>query len=236
MSESKAIVKATSKSLQLNEEDNNLMAQCIALSKSMAVPTEYIGKPDKIFSTVVYGREFGLGPMTSLCNIFNVNGKPSMTVHLMLGLCQRHPDFAGWQIVELEKTTATVEMFRYNERSKKVFRYEASFSIEEAAAAGLSQKDNYRKYPKAMLLARAKSFVMRDAFADILHGVYSLEELAPDKYIEVEEIQKDLDDIKRAEGQTTKREEEEEGRTKQESKTSKVEPKRGNVVAPRKKA
>lgn len=231
MSESKAIVPSKSKSLELSADDKSVYAKCVALSKSNAVPMAYISKPDAIYSTVVYGNEFGLGPMTSLCNIFNVNGKPSMTVHLMLGLCQRHPDFAGWQIVELTKTKAVVEMFRYNDRSKKTFRYEASFSLEEASAAGLSQKDNYKKYPKAMLLARAKAFVMRDAFADILHGVYSLEEMAPDKYIEAEEISKDFDDIKRAEDCKA------EPGDKEEIKTPYKQPtKRSNVVAPKKKA
>ena len=48
-----------------------------------------------------------------------------------------------------------------------------SFTIEEASLAGLVKKDNWRKYTKAMLRARAISALCRVAFADVLAGLRS---------------------------------------------------------------
>jgi hypothetical protein len=169
---------------RLSDEDNSVYAKCVALSKSQAVPMEYIGKPDKIFSTVVYGHEFGLGPMTALCNIFSVNGKCAMNVHLMLGLCMRHPDFGGYEIKTHTDKLCTILMYRMNTVSNKVFVYEGSWSIEEAVQAGLMGSGMYKKYPKNMLFARSLTFAMRKAFPDILTGTYSVEEMNPDEYDE----------------------------------------------------
>lgn len=56
------------------------------------------------------------------------------------------------------------------------------FSVQDAKTAGLwgPSKDNWRKYPKRMLLARARGFAYGDVFADIIGGlpvreVYDLE-------------------------------------------------------------
>ena len=184
MSQTKALVARKTGVPQLSEADNTLYAKCVTLSKSQAVPMEYIGKPDKIFSTVVYGHEFGLGPMTSLCNIFSVNGKCAMNVHLMLGLCMRHKEFGGYEIKTHTEKQCTIVMYRRNAVSGKLFAYEGSWSIEEAVTAGLMGSGMYKKYPKNMLFARSLTFAMRKAFPDILTGAYSVEEMNPDAYDE----------------------------------------------------
>lgn len=200
---SKALTVRKSSVPQLSEPDSQLYAMCVKLAESSAIPMAYIGKPDQIWSTVVYGREYKIGPMTSLCHIFNVNGKPSMDVHLILGLCQRHKDFAGWQVLKNTNEMCEVEMFRWNELSKKAFRFTASWTKAEAAVAGLLGKDSYKKYPKNLYKARAITFVAREAFADILNGVYSLEEMDPDAYIAVAEEDMRQVDTLEEEGKAT---------------------------------
>jgi hypothetical protein len=184
MSQTRAVTVRKSGVPQLTEEDNSLYAKCVALSKSSAVPNEYISKPDKIFSTVVYGKEFGLGAMTSLCNIFTVNGKCAMNVHLMLGLCMKHKDYAGYEIKVHTDKECKIVMGRWNEHTKKVSYYEGSWSITEAVTAGLMASGMYKKYPKNMVFARALTFAMRKSFPDVLTGTYSVEEMAPDRYTE----------------------------------------------------
>ena len=184
----KAVAVRNQGAMQLSAADQSLYAQCVQLSKSSAVPMAYIDKPDQIFSTVVYGREFGLGAMSSLCNIFNVNGKPAMNVHLILGLCMKHKEYAGYEIKEHTEKKCTIIMYRFNALSNKAFAYDGSWSIEEATNAGLMGSGMYKKYPKNMLFARAVTFAARKAFPDILGGLYSVEEMNPDAY-EIEDME-----------------------------------------------
>ena len=184
MAQTKAVAKRDNNAVVLSDNDKSIYAQCVQLSKSSAVPMAYIGKPDQIFSTVIYGREFGLGAMSSLCNIFNVNGKPSMNVHIILGLCMKHKEFAGYEIKVHTDKECKVVMYRYNFLSKKAFPYEGSWSMEEAVAAGLMSSSMYKKYPKNMLFARAATFAARKAFPDMLGGLYSVEEIASEELTE----------------------------------------------------
>ena len=158
---------------------------CLALSKSSAIPMQYIGKPDWIFSTVVLGREFGLGAMTSLVNIQTINGKPTMSVHLLLGLCMRHPGFAGWRVVKSDDAVCKVEMYRMWPNQKEPFKYEGSFTIEEAQKAMLVKSGGaWMTWRRNMLKARAIAFACREAFADVLTGTYTLEEMDSEKYVD----------------------------------------------------
>ena len=184
MSATKSVTVRKSGVPQLSDDDNSIYAKCVALSKSSAIPIEYVSKPEKIFSTVVYGHEFGLGPMASLCNIFSVNGKCAMNVHLMLGLCMKHKDYAGYEIKVHTDKQCTIIMHRWNEHAQKAFAYEGSWSIEEAVQAGLMASGMYKKYPKNMLFARALTFAARKAFPDVLTGTYSVEEMDPSRYSE----------------------------------------------------
>jgi hypothetical protein len=49
---------------------------------------------------------------------------------------------------------------------------EVSFGIEDATRAGLAQRDNYKKYPKAQFFARALSQLGRWLFPDVIKGCY----------------------------------------------------------------
>jgi len=181
-----AVAKGKSTSLtSLDPETQKTYNVCLALAKSSAVPMQYIGKPDWIFSTVILGREFGLGPMTSLINISTVQGKPTMSVHLLLGLCMRHPQFAGWRVIKSTNDECKVEMYRFWPHQKEPFKYEGSFTLEEARRAGLVKPNGaWTTYPRNMCKSRAIAFACREAFSDVLTGTYTLEEMDSEKYVD----------------------------------------------------
>jgi len=64
-----------------------------------------------------------------------------------------------------------------NSRAEPVTK---TFSVEDAKRAGLWQKPGpWTDYPKRMLAMRARAFALRDAFPDVLAGLYLREEIEP---------------------------------------------------------
>ena len=57
-------------------------------------------------------------------------------------------------------------------------KQKGSFSLSEAKQAGLDQKDNWLKYPKRMLEARAFSIAMREIADDIIKGMKTADEMS----------------------------------------------------------
>src|SRR5690349_11393102 len=56
--------------------DYNLLAQ--SLAKTAFVPMNFRGRPDQITAVMMYGREIGLPPMTTLQNTYEVHGRVGM--------------------------------------------------------------------------------------------------------------------------------------------------------------
>jgi len=146
-------------------------AQIIA--NSTMVPKNYQGKPGDILVAVQMGAELGLKPIQALQNIAVINGKPSVYGDALLALVQAHPSFEDVKEAFDEKTnTAFCSVKRKNQDE-----YTVSFSSEDAKKAGLWGKAGpWSQYPKRMLQMRARSFALRDKFADALSGLIMAEE------------------------------------------------------------
>ena len=146
-------------------------AQIIA--NSTIVPKNYQGKPGDILVAVQMGAELGLKPIQALQNIAVINGRPSVYGDALLALVQAHPSFEDVKEAFDEKTnTATCMVKRKNQDE-----YTVSFSSEDAKKAGLWGKAGpWSQYPKRMLQMRARSFALRDKFADALSGLIMAEE------------------------------------------------------------
>jgi hypothetical protein len=146
-------------------------AQIIA--NSTMVPKNYQGKPGDILVAVQMGAELGLKPIQALQNIAVINGRPSVYGDALLALVQAHPSFEDVKEAFDEKTnTAFCSVKRKNQDE-----YTVSFSSEDAKKAGLWGKAGpWSQYPKRMLQMRARSFALRDKFADALSGLIMAEE------------------------------------------------------------
>lgn len=144
------------------------------LVKSGLLPTA-LNTPEKVATCLQWAHELGLTPMAGLNNIAVVNGKPTLSADIMAALARKSPEYGGikWTCKDTKKAECIVTRKGpgYTEE------YTGSFTIEEAAAAGLVNKDNWKKFPARMLAKRALSFALRDAFPDMLAGVYQPEEL-----------------------------------------------------------
>ena len=134
------------------------------------VPKALRGRPDAALAVMVYGHELGLRPMTSLREVFIIEGTPSCSAKLMRSLILR----AGHSLVfrEVASDRCVVHGTRADGRAEAV----VTWTIEDARTAGLTGKDVWKKYPRAMLAARATSELARLVFPDVTVG-YTPEEL-----------------------------------------------------------
>lgn len=130
---------------------------------------------EKVFVAVEWGKELGLSPMVALNNIAVVNGKPSLSTDIMSAIVMNNPQYRGLQWLETSEKRAECVISRYI--NGKEIRTSGIYTIEDATKADLLKKDNWKKYPARMLQKRALSFALRDAFPDILAGIYSPDEI-----------------------------------------------------------
>lgn len=145
------------------------------LARSSLVPDGYRGKPADVLIVADFGRRLGLPLLTALQGIAIINGKPTLWGDCQLAICRAHPAFRGLEIRlngEGSHMIATATVRREGEAPTI-----RSFSMKEAEKAGLANKLPWKSYPGRMLSARARSWALRDAFADALVGIGSAEEL-----------------------------------------------------------
>lgn len=118
------------------------------------------------------GKELGLGPMQALRSIHIIEGKPTMSADLIAGLALAKVPGSKLRVVESTNEVCRIEAGRSGELPTPF-----SFTIADAKNAGLLGKDNWRKYPRAMLRARCMTEACRAIFPDAVMGLYDPDEL-----------------------------------------------------------
>ena len=155
-----------------------------------------ITEPSKALVILATGYELGLSPMQSLRAIHVIEGKPSISADGLAAIVKRSPVCEYFREIETTDQQSTWETKRVGE---PVARY--TFTLAEARKAGLCKPNgNWDKYPTRMLRARAKAFLARDIYPDVLIGLYSTEEMQdvarPRVHVEVvEQVVDALPDI-----------------------------------------
>ena len=153
------------------ENANNAKQMAITLSKSKMVPYALAGKPEDIFAIMLLGHELGIQAMTAIQNISVVQGKPTVSPQMMLGMIYRAlPEAVISTKIDEDKKIVTVYAAR-SDRHKK-YGYTATWTQTKAAAMGLTGKDNYKKQLVNMLKWRATAEACRVVFADVILGLY----------------------------------------------------------------
>lgn len=120
---------------------------------------------------ILAGRELGLTPFEAMGGLYLVGGKLTLTSKIMSGLVKRHPDY-DYVIDKLDDTEATLTFYK---KGKELGV--STFTIKDAAKAGLVNKDVWKAYPRNMLLNRAISNGCRWFCPEVISGYYSTEEI-----------------------------------------------------------
>ena len=136
------------------------------------VPRELRGNAPAIAAAVLYGRELGMPPMTSLQGVAMVKGRPSLYAETMRALILQ----AGHEL-HIEEATESRCVIQGRRKGSERWTT-ATWTMEDARRAGIAGAgSNYGKYPRQMLLARASVELARMIFADVIHGMRGVEEM-----------------------------------------------------------
>ena len=141
---------------------------------------------ERVCVALQYGYELGLSPMVSINNIAVVNGKPTLGTDVMHAIVRHSKEYGGVEWVCQDDKRAECIVHRINANYKEEVR--GVFTIEQAKAAGLANKDNWKNYPARMLKHRALSYALRDAFPDVLSGICSPDEMEAEAVPEIRNI------------------------------------------------
>lgn len=146
-----------------------------SLAPTSFVPKEMQHRPDLVTATILTGQEIGLDPMAALRSIDIIQGVPAIRANTMRGLVQAAGHEIWVDADESSETRAVVYGRRKGERTIQ----RSTWTMDRARNLGLASRDNYKKQPGAMLVARATSEICRLIASDVLLGMpYSSEELA----------------------------------------------------------
>ena len=113
---------------------------------------------------ILAGRELGVPPIASMTGIDIIKGKVQLSAVLMASVLKRTPGY-DYKILDHSDTICRIEFIRNGERLGI-----SKFDVSDAKQAGLLNGDNYKKYPRNMLFARAMSNGCRWYCPEVLGG------------------------------------------------------------------
>lgn len=148
-------------------EASNARPIALGLAKSGYIPHGM--STEQAIGVIMSGASIGLDPTASLQSIDMIQGRPALRSVALRGLALRK----GHQIEVVESTSerAIVKARAWHEPSQSFGEWQTStWTIERAKDLGLLSKDQWKKQPGAMLVARATAEVARWVMADVLMG------------------------------------------------------------------
>lgn len=99
---------------------------------------------------IMAGREIDMLPFAAMQSFHIIEGKPVLTGHACASLIKDSGKY-DYRIVKSDNNSCEIDFF--NKIGEKLGT--ETFSMEDAKIAGLIGKDNWKKYPRAMLFNRA---------------------------------------------------------------------------------
>lgn len=150
-----------------------------------------VQSPDEAIARILAGRALGLNAMQSLMGINIIENRPCMDAALMHALCLQT---SSCEMFEHMETTAERSVFKIKRREWSDAKLH-TFTMDEAKQALLldrgkdPKQNNWNKWPKRMLEARAKSSAARLYFPERCFGMFTADEISEeDDRIQVRQV------------------------------------------------
>lgn len=147
----------------------------------------HLKNPYQALAVVEYGRELGVPPMAALQTMAVINGRICVEAKLMLAQFQKNGGVI--EVLERNKNICRIR-FTFGKNVQEV-----SFSIEDAKRIGLTNKDNWVKYPEEMLFWRCIAKGVRSTAPGVMMGAYTIEEMTEGEAVDIEQLQQKIDNI-----------------------------------------
>jgi hypothetical protein len=145
----------------------------------------------KIELAIMHGATVGLGPLAAVQSIALINGMPTIWGDGALALVERSgllEDMVEQDEFDEEHGLTAICTIKRRRRPTPIT---SRFSMAMADQARLTQKEGpWQTYPQRMLRMRARSWTLRDGFADVLRGLHIREEV--DDFIEIRGVKPPL--------------------------------------------
>lgn len=151
------------------QEFSALMEMADMLVKSQFLP-KAINTGPKALAIILAGRELGMPPMLALRSIHIIEGKPVLAADSLLGAFKR----AGGRAKFGELSEKRAELWLKHPNGDE---HTETFTWEMATKAQLINKDNWKKFPQAMLRSRVITAGLKSLGWEPAAGVYDPEEL-----------------------------------------------------------
>lgn len=148
-----------------------------------AMPKGYRKQPGAVLLALAWGQQHGVDILTAIQSVAFVEGKAVVDATMQRALAKR----AGYSLTITVLADGAVVAVSQDGRTLG----EASYSMEDAARAGLAGKRNWQQNPEDMLVARATTRAIRRFAPDVLLGMLVADEVddAPDLVAELENNQ-----------------------------------------------
>ena len=158
---------------------------------SSGLAPKHFDTPEKAMVAMQTARELNLPALTSLRQMYVVNGSVSLFGDLPLALVRRSGQLES--ISEIQYDKDGVEICHENKnleavcesavcRIKRVGEAEVvrTYTWKEVVTAGLDknkwgEKETYKGYRRRMLQMRARTWALKDVFTDVLSGIGIME-------------------------------------------------------------
>jgi hypothetical protein len=118
------------------------------------------------------GLELGIPPVAALNTMVIINGRLAMEAKALLAIAQKKAGVT-WRVIREDDKGCEIMFSRPGWPDTS-----STFNEEEAKAAGLLGKANWKTYPKDMYFARAAGRGIRRIAPDAVLGLYAKEEMA----------------------------------------------------------
>lgn len=138
---------------------------------SYIVRSRLFGAKDEsqAMSLMLIAQAEGCHPMTAVQDFDIVQGRPARKTHSILARFQAAGGSVAW-----EEITATSAAGVFTHKQGGSLRVEWTFA--QATKAGLTNKDNWKNYPQAMLRARCIAEGVRAVYPGAIGGMLTVEE------------------------------------------------------------
>lgn len=123
---------------------------------------------DGVFAIVAKARSLGIDPLDALNGgLYYVDGHVEMSAQMMNQLIR----MTGHSISKDPKSNDEICIL-HGRRGDNGDTWTCQFSMADANRAGISHKQNWKRYPQSMLFARCLSLLGRQLFPDIIKNCY----------------------------------------------------------------